>query len=42
LDLVEWTGIAVDGIWRGWWRGRCDVAAIAGPGLHRIAVITAP
>jgi len=42
VRLPAWTGVVIDGRWRGWRRGFCDLTALAGTGLHRIALIDPP
>ncbi len=42
VNCSQWSGLVVDGAWRGWRRGRIDIAAGLTPGLHRVALITPP
>lgn len=42
IDCPGWTGILIDGRWRGWLRGTLDVAGLAGPGIHRIVLADPP
>jgi O-antigen ligase len=35
----RWAGVVVDGCWLGWSRDGIDLAALAQPGLHRVAIL---
>lgn len=42
VSISRWSGLVVDGAWRGWCRGRVDVAEGLAPGMHRVALLEAP
>lgn len=42
VSISRWSGLVVDGAWRGWRRGTVDVAEGLTPGMHRVALIAAP
>lgn len=36
----RWTGLVIDGEWRGWIRGDQDIAPLLGSGLRRVVLLT--